>query len=153
MHKALLTLSTLGLLFSGYLSGTKLVTGSCAFNEGCPEFLGYPACYFGFGMFTLLFIFSLLLVLKKMDTEITLSYMVGISGLGILFAGYFTLGELPILFREGLGAYVTGLPTCALGLIVYLIVFMVSLKARCPAQLQTERAESGEADTSSATSE
>ncbi len=51
------------------------------------------------------------------------------SILGSLFAGYYTLTELPLLFSEGVGAYFFGLPTCAIGLLVYLgILYFVSKK-------------------------
>lgn len=130
MHKALLYLALAGFAFSGYLSGVKLFSGHCAFNEGCPFFLGYPACYFGFGMFTLISLFAGLLVFKKWDAQQNLNSLLFVAVLGILFAGYFTFRELPILFSEGLGAYLLGLPTCALGLIFYVIIAAVAWKAR-----------------------
>ena len=40
-----LGLASGGTAFSGYLSAVRLLTGSCAFNESCPFFLGYPACW------------------------------------------------------------------------------------------------------------
>ncbi|MDE2399939.1 MAG: hypothetical protein KGL67_02955 [Patescibacteria group bacterium] len=119
-------LSIAGLLFSGYLSGVKFFTSTCAFNEGCPFFLGYPACYFGFGMFLLITIFSSLLVFSKIEKRKALLGLSMVSFLGMLFAGYFTFKEIPILFQQGLGAYIFGLPTCALGLIFYVLIFVLS---------------------------
>lgn len=127
MKKAILTLSVAGLLFAGYLSGVKFFSGSCALGEGCPFFLGYPACYFGFAMYLLLTLFSLILVFGK-ESSIAIRPIKLVSLLGILFAGYFTLGELPRLFEQGLSAYVLGLPTCALGLIFYVAIFILSQK-------------------------
>ena len=49
------SLGLAGILFSGYLSAIKFFSATCAFNEPCPYFLGYPACYFGFGMFLIIF--------------------------------------------------------------------------------------------------
>lgn len=129
MKKSILTLSVAGLLFAGYLSGVKFFSGSCALGEGCPFFLGYPACYFGFAMYLLLTIFSIILVFGK-DGSIAIRPIKLVSLLGILFAGYFTLGELPRLFEQGLGAYVLGLPTCALGLIFYVAIFTIANKLK-----------------------
>lgn len=120
----LCALSFAGLLFSGYLSGVKFFTTTCAFKESCPYFLGYPACYFGFAMFLTLAIFSFLNLFSKVKIQRGLLTLVLVSLMGILFAGYFTLGELPILFKDGLGAYVLGLPTCALGLVFYILIFI-----------------------------
>ncbi len=127
MKKSILILSLVGLLFAGYLSGVKFFSGTCALGEGCPFFLGYPACYFGFAMYLLLTLFSLILVFGK-DGSIAIRPIKLVSLLGILFAGYFTLGELPRLFEQGLSAYVLGLPTCALGLIFYITIFILSQK-------------------------
>lgn len=130
MYKTIFGLSIAGLLFAGYMSGVKLFSNTCAFGESCPYFLGYPACYYGFVMYLILAILSLLLVWGKMDRIKALRWLGVVSFLGILFAGYFTLLELPLLFAEGLGAYMLGLPTCALGLIFYLLIFGFTLKAR-----------------------
>ena len=56
-----------------------------------------------------------------------LNSILGVSILGILFAGYYTVGELPRLFVEGFRAYFFGLPTCALGLIFYVLIFICVL--------------------------
>jgi len=112
-----------GLFFAGYLSGVKLFTSSCAFNEACPYFLGYPACWYGFAMYLTMTILSFLLWQSKISSMKGLNSILGVSILGILFAGYYTVGELPRLFSEGLGAYFLGLPTCVLGLIFYILIF------------------------------
>ena len=52
--RLLLALSIAGLLFSGYLSSYRFFSDTCAFNEPCPYFLGYPACYYGFAMFLIM---------------------------------------------------------------------------------------------------
>jgi len=127
-QKVLLTLSLMGLAFSGYLSGVKLFTKTCAFGETCPIFLGLPACYFGFAMFLMMTIVASLWTCGKMTESCATRWMSGVSALGILFAGYFTFGELPKLFDEGLTAYMLGLPTCALGLIFYVIIFVIAFK-------------------------
>ncbi len=63
----LLGLALLGFLFSGYYAATKFFTDTCAFGETCPYFLGYPACYYGFGMFTVLFVTSLVAAVQGAD--------------------------------------------------------------------------------------
>ena len=129
MKKAILILSIAGLIFAGYLSGVKFFSGSCALGEGCPYFLGYPACYFGFAMYLLLTIYALILVFGK-DGSIAVRPIKLISFLGILFAGSFTIGEIPLLFDKGFGAFALGLPTCALGLIFYVTIFRLVMKIR-----------------------
>lgn len=124
----LFMLSIAGLLFAGYLSGVKFFTETCAFNESCPIFLGYPACYFGFVMYLVLTIFSFLLFTNRIEIKKGTRWTMIVSFLGILFAGYFTLGELPVLFRDGFSAYALVLPTCALGLIFYIAIFVLALK-------------------------
>jgi len=124
---ALFLLSIAGVLFSGYLSGVKFFSKTCAFRESCPYFFGYPACYFGFAMFLMLTIFSCLLFINKLNLKKGLMGLVTVSSLGILFAGYFTLRELPTLFQDGFGAYIFGLPTCALGLLFFITIFILSI--------------------------
>ena len=129
-EKIVLALGVAGLAFAGYLSGVKLFTKTCAFNEECPIFLGLPACYFGFAMFFTITLFALLRVLGKCEHAKANTVILVTSFLGMVFAGYYTFWELPKLFREGLAAYVLGLPTCALGLIFYVIIFFLSYKLR-----------------------
>lgn len=128
MNKTILILSTLGVAFSGYLSSYKFFSDSCALGETCPYFLGYPSCYYGFAMFLLLTIFSYLVVFSRIERPKGLKMIRRVSLLGILFAGYFTLLELPKLFALGLTAYILGLPTCAMGLIFYFLVFVFAVK-------------------------
>ena len=123
----LLILSLGGLAFSGYLSAVKLFTKTCAFNESCPYFLGYPACYYGFTMYLLLTIFSALMVTDKLEIKKSLMSIGVVSFLGVIFAGYFTFKELPVMLEKGLKAYILGLPTCALGLIFYTAIFLISV--------------------------
>lgn len=130
MNKSILILSTAGVAFSGYLSSYKFFSDTCALGESCPYFFGVPACYFGFAMFLVLTILSYLTVFDRMGTPRALRAIQVVSGLGILFAGYFTIGELPRLLSLGLRAYILGLPTCALGLIFYILIFVLSTKSK-----------------------
>lgn len=130
VNKFILTFSFAGLLFAGYLSFYKFFTKTCALNEACPTFLGQPACYFGLVMYLTLFLLSIGLVSKKLRQKTALLGIIFVSFLGILFAGNFTIEELPVLFESGLGAYALVLPTCALGLIFYILIFALSLFAK-----------------------
>ena len=118
-----------GLLFSGYLGGVKLFGGVCAFNESCPYFLGYPTCYYGFGMYLVMFVLLLLAQRGKIDTTKSLQGVLGVSVLGIFFAGYYSVSELSKLMGGGITEYFLGLPTCAYGLVVYIAIFFVTLSA------------------------
>ncbi len=124
----LFVLSFGGLLFAGYLSGLKFFNDTCAFNESCPYFLGYPACYYGFAMYLALTVYSYLLLTKRIEIRKGAEMTLLVSSLGIVFAGYFSFLELPTLIEKGINAYVLGLPTCALGLTFYLLIFTISLQ-------------------------
>lgn len=118
-------LSLSGVLFSGYLSFVKFFTKNCALSEPCPLFFGFPACYFGFGLFLGLFIFSLSLFCKGVDIKDRIKVLIFISFLGVLFASWFSLREIPNLI-SGNTRYSLGLPTCAYGLIFFLAIFVLS---------------------------
>jgi hypothetical protein len=62
-------LALAGLLFSGYLSTVKFFSDTCAFNESCPLFLGYPACFYGFAMYLIMFCVTGLGVLGRVGYE------------------------------------------------------------------------------------
>ena len=126
--KTMFFLGLAGLLFSGYLSFTKFFTSTCAFNEPCPYFLGYPACYFGFGMFLVIFLSSIYGYSKNTTEKIVNKIITTVSFLGILFAGYFTIPEISKLLGGIPTGYSLGLPTCAYGLVFYIIIFIVSIK-------------------------
>lgn len=131
MHKyTIYTLSLLGTLFSGYLSAFKFFTNTCALGETCPLFLGKPACYFGFGLFLILFVLSAILVFKKTGQEKTSLALVLVSVLGIIFAGRFVVIEFMQWFDTGFQWSALGLPTCAYGLIFYMLVLVFVLRFR-----------------------
>jgi hypothetical protein len=130
-YKTLLLISSVaGVLFSGYMSSIKFFSDTCAFGETCPLFLGMPACYYGFTMFLLLFIMSLLLAFGKGSPQTLGKSMTVVSLLGIAFAGYFSAGELPTFFERGFKAYVFGLPTCVMGCVFFILVFIICLAFR-----------------------
>jgi len=62
--KTILVISVLGLLFSGYLSYAELIKGTCTIG-GCSYVLGFPACVYGFVMYLIVLIISILGLRKK----------------------------------------------------------------------------------------
>jgi len=123
------TLLTLGgVLFSGYMSGVRLFSGICAFNEPCPYFLGYPACYIGFALFVAMSITSITASINKVRSLQPVKIIFAVSLLGILFAGYFVAQELLSAFTHGTFIfYGLGLPACAYGLVFFIVIFSISL--------------------------
>ncbi|WKZ29348.1 MAG: hypothetical protein QY323_01300 [Patescibacteria group bacterium] len=121
-------LSLGGTLFAGYLSFYKLFAKSCAFNEPCPTFLGYPACWFGLVLFGLMCVVSLIGLYGPFTTKMTARFNVTVSLLGIAFAGYFTQKEIASWLAGNAPSYQLGLPTCAYGLVFYVIIFAISLR-------------------------
>ena len=122
-----ITLTTMGVLFSGYMSGVKLFSKTCAFGETCPLFLGMPACYVGFVLFLSLFLVSLLFILNKREPKIISQKLLFISFLGVVYSLNFAIPELPKLFKEGFGSYFFGLPTCVMGSIFFIAIFVGSI--------------------------
>ena len=127
-HRWVFGLSLAGVLFSGYLSLHKLFSGTCAFNETCSYFLGYPACWYGFAMFLCMFLVSGFSLRKKMADTRASRWLFSVSALGILFAGYFVFLDVGIL-ASGMPSVTSGLglPICVYGLILYLAIFILSI--------------------------
>ncbi len=126
--KTMVGLTLAGVLFSGYLSGVKLFSGTCAFNEGCPYFLGYPACLYGFVMFLVMFIASIMGLKQLVQFERARNVLRYVSLLGILFAGRFVVQEIVQWVEYGNPHYRLLFPTCVYGLIFYIIIFGLSLR-------------------------
>jgi hypothetical protein len=119
----LFILASAGLLFSGYLSAVKLLSGSCAFNEPCPYFLGYPACWYGFAMYLVMFVTTGLGLLGKVGNKNIFTTDGIVSALGILFAGSFVVQEIERSSITG----TLGFSTCVYGFVFYVAIFIVSL--------------------------
>ena len=123
---AILTLA--GAIFSGYLSGVRLATDTCAFDEPCPLFLGYPACYFGFVLFTLLCLTSVLGLTGKISVQPMRYTLRAVSFWGVSFAGYFVIREVARFRTAGSINGTLVLPTCAYGLVFFLAIFTLSFR-------------------------
>ncbi len=122
MRRLVFTFVGMGLLFSGYLSAVKLFTDTCAFNESCPYFLGYPACWYGFAMYSAMFILLMLGTRGILSQSNMFKSIVGVSLAGTIFSGSFVIQELSRSTITGL----LGLSTCAYGLIFYILILSVS---------------------------
>ena len=122
-------LSLAGTLFAGYLSAVKLVTKTCAFGEQCPYFLGYPSCWYGFGMFLALLVISLLGRYGKLGERQAMKGILGVAILGSVFAGSFVVDEASGWLAAGnVTFYGFGLPTCVYGLAFYLALLILSAR-------------------------
>jgi hypothetical protein len=118
-----LVLSAGGVAFSGYLSGVRFFSNSCAFAEPCPMFFGMPACYFGFAMFVALLGVSVAALRAPLASDVPVLLNAGIAGLGSIFAGSFAVAEL----RHGLTTYGLGVSTCVYGALFFLAILATSL--------------------------
>jgi len=67
--KIILVISIAGMLFSGYLSYTELFSGYCGSVElgmgSCSSVFQIPACVYGFVMYLIVFIVSLMGLKRK----------------------------------------------------------------------------------------
>ena len=57
--KTILWISVAGMLFSGYLSYSELFNSICP-PGGCKYLLGMPSCVYGFVMYLIVFVISLM---------------------------------------------------------------------------------------------
>lgn len=119
-------LSLAGTLFAGYLSAVKIFSNSCALGETCPYFLGYPACWFGFGFFSLMLASSIIGLFVKSKEKLFNIVILAISTIGILFAGNFVVQEVTFWMANQNTSYKLILPTCVYGLIFYILIFTFS---------------------------
>lgn len=122
----LFVLLVAGLMFSGYLSAVKLFSDTCAFNESCPYFLGYPACWYGFAMYLAMFVIAIASIKGKMPRRDIFTINSIIAFAGVIFAGRFFVQELMDSSATG----VLGLSTCAYGFIFYVLILGTTLLGR-----------------------
>lgn len=117
-----------GLAFSGYLSAVKFFSDTCAFGAACPLFLGQPACYTGFIVYSILALITILALVKKELSRLALVTITGVSLFGVYFSSLMTFEEMSVLFNDGFVAFIRSLPLCSVGLIFYIVIFIISLK-------------------------
>ncbi len=131
--QTILILSIAGFLFSGYLTAVKLFSGSCPLTDGCTYFLGFPSCLWGFLMFGTILVSAFLYMRagKSEERKKYHSIFQTVSGIGILFAGYYAFNE--IFFPSCLiqpCTYTLILPSCAYGLVMYALIFYFAWKMK-----------------------
>ena len=73
-------------------------------------------------MFSALFVLSLLAFLRKMDVVKAVRGVIGVSFLGIVFAGTYTVQDIMGWMTHGKPEYSLYLPTCTYGLVFYFLV-------------------------------
>jgi hypothetical protein len=122
--KSIFWISIVGTLFAGYLTFSKLFTGTCALDSSCPYFLGLPACIYGLVMYLIIFTASSLLLFKEYKEELMRKVILGVSGLGILFSLFFSYQDL--MCKACTFSLI--LPTCVYGLFMYIAVFVLAIK-------------------------
>jgi len=127
--KIILYLSIAGVLFAGYLTISKMITGVCSFGESCPFLWNHPVCIYGLIIFFTIMLSTIALLMYPADklAKYTQLYM---SILGVLFSGYYSYQEV---FNPICGKYChyqLGLPTCIYGFVVFVAVFVFVIKSR-----------------------
>ena len=115
-----------GFAFSGYLSSVKFFTSGCAYSEPCPLFLRHPACYYGFGLFSTLFLTAALAATGKISNRASRYALRRVSFLGALFAGQFVFQEILRFIASGFQPGELILPTCAYGFLFFLTILALS---------------------------
>jgi hypothetical protein len=127
--KAMLAISVVGLLFSGFLTLYSFVSTF----PGCEiYFLGMPSCFYGAMMFGLIFFLSVgLMFMDKSMRDMRIMGIAAVSFIGILFSSYLTYTVITLTTCTTLD--VLGLPPCIFGLVMYLallalVTFEVSEK-------------------------
>ena len=126
LNVIILVFTTAGLLFSGYMSAVKLFSGTCAFNESCPYFLGYPACWYGFAMYAAMFVATLGGLLQWFNRKTMFGFDAGISALGIIFSGSFIVEEAA---TSSLVGGPLAFSTCVYGFVFYTAIFITAMTA------------------------
>lgn len=79
-------------------------------------------------MFSLMLLASLLGLFGPLTGKMVARFNAAISLLGIFFAGYFTWAEVAAWFAGRGAGYQLGLPTCAYGLVFYVVIFVLSVR-------------------------
>ncbi len=123
----ILLVSLAGFLFAGYLTFTKVVSGTCPLTEGCPYLFGLPTCVYGAFFFGVLLIASLIHYFQKTTPHIKVIQWVSVAG--ILFSGFYAVNE--ILYPSCVikpCTYSLLIPSCVYGLTMYAIIAYLAWK-------------------------
>lgn len=130
--KVLLGFSLLGVLFSGYLSYNRYFGAagcaqgffSCAGNGRPVLIIGQPTCIYGFAMFLVIAILTILAIRSTQPKSlINSSFVLGL--IGVLFSigvASYELWGIDLAFNQ--------LPACVYGFFIFLGIFIASWIAR-----------------------
>ena len=121
-------MATVGIAFSGYLSGVQWLSGVCSPTPLRSFFLGYPACYTGFILFTAMLLAAATALVARVKSSWPVAANVAVSAVGVAFAGRLTFVEL--MTNHSPSAYSADLRSSAYGLAFFGAVFGVSCVAR-----------------------
>ncbi len=111
----LVSLSIVGIAFSGYLTYYTFSTG----QSGCEQYyFGFPSCFYGLVIYSLIFVPSVWLFLSDRN-KITTALLV-LSVIGIGFSR--SLTAYIVSLRSCTSLTVFGIPPCVMGLAMYILV-------------------------------
>lgn len=112
-----------GFIVVGYLSAVKLLSGTCVAKELCMNVLGLPICVYGLLIFLMLISLSVLIIKGRVDLHRGMFAIAAASFVGVLFSGYFSAIQFSALARGGFSAHTSDVPTCLIGLMMFMIIF------------------------------
>jgi hypothetical protein len=103
-----------------------MLSGVCAFEETCPFFLGYPACYTGFALFLSVLMSSGTALLVGATGRWPLVANCALSAAGCALAAKMTVAEVanPLAWHSPMG-----MPTCAYGFVFFAAVLLLTIFA------------------------
>lgn len=127
--KYILVVALAGVLFSGWLTYSKVIAGTCPLTEGCPILFGLPTCVYGFIMFGAIMVLAYLLMSNAKKYAGNVKWISSVALFGILFSGYYSFIEImyPSCAIKPC-AYSLLLPSCVYGFVMYAIVFWLARK-------------------------
>ena len=65
---------------------------------------------------------------RLLDDAVVLKWIVWLSGIGVLFAGYFVYNELPVIMSAIKALSIKDMPSCVYGFIFYVLIFVVGMR-------------------------
>ncbi len=115
----LVSAAVLGVAYSGYLTYATFATGQSA----CETFYyGLPSCFYGFILYTLVFVFSLAVLVIRRTARAVAEVVLGAAGVG--FSAFLTGYVLSLNACVTLSIF--GIPPCAMGLGMFAVVLVIA---------------------------
>jgi len=97
--KTALIFSIIGVLFSGYLTISKIVLGVCPLKESCPFLFNYPVCLYGLILFTTLLLAIITLTYIDANDKLANKILKYTAIFGILFSWYNIASSLKYFYN------------------------------------------------------